>query len=93
MSEPLLNVLGMDSAPTCWCIINRDRQSRALLAKDADLYLLDHGGQYQQQRPEISGTVGSYIDMAVSFNNNFLALFTDTGLLWIGSADLEVRRM
>ena len=27
--------------------------------------------------------------MAVSFNNKYLALFTDTGLLWIGSSDLQ----
>ena len=27
--------------------------------------------------------------MAVSFNNRYLALFTDTGLLWIGSSDLQ----
>ena len=36
------------------------------------------------------GPVSSITEMAVSYNCEYLAMFTDTGLLWIGSADLEV---
>ena len=36
------------------------------------------------------GPVTSIIEMAISYNYEYLAMFTDTGLLWIGSADLEV---
>ena len=36
------------------------------------------------------GPVNSITEMAVSYNCEYLAMFTDTGLLWIGSADLEV---
>lgn len=32
----------------------------------------------------------SYTEMAVSMNNKYIALFTATGFLWIGSADLQV---
>ena len=39
----------MDSPPSSWCILNLDRQTRALVAKEGDLYLVDHGGQYQEQ--------------------------------------------
>ena len=39
----------MDSPPSSWCIINQDRQTRALVAKEGDLFLLDQGGQYQEQ--------------------------------------------
>ena len=35
--------------------------------------------------------VTSIIEMAISYNYEYLAMFTDTGLLWIGSADLQVR--
>ena len=34
--------------------------------------------------------VTSIIEMAISYNYEYLAMFTDTGLLWIGSADLQV---
>ncbi|KAM7431220.1 Vacuolar protein sorting-associated protein 16 [Porites harrisoni] len=33
--------------------------------------------------------VTSFIEMAISYNYEYLAMFTDTGLLWIGSADLQ----
>ena len=36
------------------------------------------------------GPVTSIVEMAISYNYEYLAMFTDTGLLWIGSADLEV---
>ena len=36
------------------------------------------------------GAVTSIIEMAISYNYEYLAMFTDTGLLWIGSADLQV---
>ena len=32
----------------------------------------------------------AFIDMAVSFNNKYIALFTESGMVWIGSADLTV---
>ena len=89
--EIIWSFLGVERAPTCWTLIHRERQTRALVAAGADLFLLDHGGQCSQQRPDISaGNVGEYTDMAVSADNSCLALFTDTGLLWIGSADLQV---
>ena len=31
-----------------------------------------------------------YLAISVSFNNKYLALFTDNQLLWIGSSDLQV---
>ncbi|CAH3134272.1 unnamed protein product [Porites lobata] len=33
--------------------------------------------------------ITSIIEMAISYNYEYLAMFTDTGLLWIGSADLQ----
>jgi len=33
----------------------------------------------------------AYTDIAVSINNKYVALFTATGMLWIGSANLQVK--
>ncbi|XP_013393973.1 vacuolar protein sorting-associated protein 16 homolog [Lingula anatina] len=85
----LAEVPGLQAPPSSWAIINQDRQTRALVAKENELFLLDHGGQYQQQTVDVSIPVESFIEMSVSFNNKYLALFTNTGLLWIGSADLQ----
>ena len=44
----------------------------------------------QFQSVELSQPVDAFIDMAVSFNNKYIALFTESGMVWIGSADLTV---
>ncbi|BFZ22188.1 hypothetical protein BsWGS_25227 [Bradybaena similaris] len=85
----LAEVPGLNEAPSCWAIVTADRQARALVAKGSELYLVDQGGQYQQQQPELSENAGPIIEMAVSFNSKYLALCTQKGVLWIGSADLQ----
>lgn len=87
----LAEVPGLQSPPSSWTIINLDRQSRALVAKGSELYLIDHGGQLQLQSPEITTEVNEYVKMAVSYNNKYLAMYTDTGVIWIGSSDLQKR--
>lgn len=39
---------------------------------------------------ELSVPSEAIMDMAISFNNKYLALFTESGIVWIGSADLKV---
>lgn len=38
----------------------------------------------------MSPSAGAYLQMAVSFNYRCLALFTDTGYIWMGLATLKV---
>ena len=45
---------------------------------------------YVFQSVEVGQPVDAFIDMAVSFNNKYIALFTESGMVWIGSADLTV---
>ena len=40
---------GIDAPPGCWDIVNTSKQSRALVAKGADLYMLDYDGQCEKQ--------------------------------------------
>jgi len=85
----LADIPGLDVPPSCWSIINTTAQSKALVAKELDLYLLNLDGQCEKQVLVTSSDVESYIEMSVSFNNKYVALFTSTGLLWIGSSDLQ----
>ncbi|CAG2220360.1 VPS16 [Mytilus edulis] len=85
----LAEVPGLQTEPSSWTIINLDRQSRALVAKGKELYLIDHGGQFQYQSPQISAEVNEYVMMSVSYSNKYLAMFTDSGVIWIGSSDLQ----
>ncbi|XP_073236792.1 vacuolar protein sorting-associated protein 16 homolog isoform X2 [Porites lutea] len=81
---------GLDAPPSSWVIMPHDRGSSLLVAIDNLLYLTEKG---QCNRLTVSFSAGapvtSIIEMAISYNYEYLAMFTDTGLLWIGSADLQ----
>ena len=85
----LAEVQGIDAPPSCWSVISTSAHTRVLLAREADLYLLDSGGLCDKQMVPVTGDVESYIEIAISFNHKYLALFTSSGILWIGSSDLQ----
>ncbi|XP_025080748.1 vacuolar protein sorting-associated protein 16 homolog [Pomacea canaliculata] len=88
----LAEVPDLNTFPSCWDIVVMDRQVRALVAKGRELFIVDQGGQYQKQDPQMDREdVGEYIDMAVSFNNKFVVLFTSTGHIWMGMSDLTTK--
>ncbi|KAI0208263.1 hypothetical protein LSAT2_007080 [Lamellibrachia satsuma] len=80
---------GMEAAPSCWTIMNRDQSSLALMANQAELFLLDQSGKCDQVTPKMMSPASRFLAISVSFNNKYLALFTDNQLLWIGSSDLQ----
>jgi hypothetical protein len=45
----------------------------------------------KKQVPDFIEPISAIIEMAVSQNNRHVALFADSGCLWIGSADLRKR--
>jgi len=85
----LAEVQGIDAPPSCWSVISTTAHTRVLLAREADVYLLDSGGLCEKQVVPVTGDVESYIEIAISFNHKYLALFTSSGILWIGSSDLQ----
>ena len=56
-----------------------------LLVKTDQLFL-----EINLQNLELSEPISSFLEMALSANNKYLALFADTGLVWIGSSNLIV---
>ncbi|XP_014676105.1 PREDICTED: vacuolar protein sorting-associated protein 16 homolog [Priapulus caudatus] len=57
----LAEIPGLDAPPSSWAVFNVDRQTRALVAKDADLYLLDQE-ECQQQTLSICQPVLAYAE-------------------------------
>uniref|UniRef100_A0A803T410 Vacuolar protein sorting-associated protein 16 homolog n=1 Tax=Anolis carolinensis TaxID=28377 RepID=A0A803T410_ANOCA len=86
----LPEVPGLQKPPSCWTVLCQDRVTIVLLAVGQDLYLLDNTTCSLVTLPGLSPNAGSYLRMAVSFNYRFLALFTDTGYLWMGRSHLKV---
>nr|CAG4643026.1 EOG090X01BU [Ilyocryptus agilis] len=69
---------------------SEDRQTRIIVAKEKDIYILDNSEQHVTQRvPEISHHFLTIVGIAVSVCNKFAALLTDAGVIWIGSSDFR----
>ncbi|KQK84786.1 hypothetical protein AAES_45387 [Amazona aestiva] len=83
-------VPGLQQPPSCWAVLSQDRVTIVLLAVGQDLYLLDSTSCSVVTPPGMSPSAGAYLQMAVSFNHRCLALFTDTGYIWMGLASLKV---
>ncbi|OXB69554.1 UNVERIFIED_CONTAM: hypothetical protein H355_003693 [Colinus virginianus] len=82
-------VPGLQKPPSCWAVLTQDRVTIVLLAVGQDLYLLDSTSCSVVTPPGMSPCAGAYLQMAVSFNYRCLALFTDTGYIWMGLATLK----
>ncbi|XP_074848263.1 vacuolar protein sorting-associated protein 16 homolog [Carettochelys insculpta] len=82
-------VPGLQKPPSCWAVLSQDRVTLVLLAIGQDLYLLDNTSCSVVTPPGMSPQAGAYLQMAVSFTYRYLALFTDTGYLWMGTASLK----
>lgn len=85
----LPDVPGLDGAPSCWAVLTQDRQSKVLVANGADLFILDYGTCTAVTPPGLSSQATRIVQMCVSFSYKYLALFTDSGHVWMGSTDLK----
>ncbi|KAJ6658609.1 hypothetical protein lerEdw1_019997 [Lerista edwardsae] len=85
----LPEVPGLQNPPSCWTVLCLDRATIILLAVGHDLYLLDNTTCSPVTLPGLSPFAGACLKMAVSFNYRYLALFTDTGYVWMGRSHLK----
>ncbi|XP_044284736.1 vacuolar protein sorting-associated protein 16 homolog isoform X1 [Varanus komodoensis] len=85
----LPEVPGLQKPPSCWTVLSQDRVGVILLAVGPDLYLLDSTACSPVTLPGLSPLPGSCLQMAVSFNYRYLALFTETGYVWMGRSHLK----
>lgn len=46
---------------------------------------------FQQTLPGMSPMCGAYLNFSVSFHHKYLAVFTDSGYIWMGMSSLKVR--
>lgn len=86
----LADVPGLKTAPSSWCVLSSEREAKVLAANENELYLLKWGGECTQQYPtDLQTRVTSFIEMTSSLNSKHIALYADTGTIWMGSADLQ----
>lgn len=81
----LADISDLRSTPV-WQVITSERSCNVLVAKNANLYTLDMTGQLKLVK---EFDFDSVIDMAISFNQQLIAIYGDTGGIWIGSKDFK----
>lgn len=80
------------SNPTCWAIMNEERNTCSLVAREKEIYKLRQGDSIcTALSVSIENEFSSIILMSVSYNHRFLALYTNTGILWMGTSDMKTK--
>lgn len=78
--------------PTCWTIVTEERNTYCLIAREHELFKLRQGDSVCTiQNVSFEKEYKSIIAMAVSYNNKYLALYTNNGIIWMGSSDLKTK--
>uniref|UniRef100_H3ADV7 Vacuolar protein sorting-associated protein 16 homolog n=1 Tax=Latimeria chalumnae TaxID=7897 RepID=H3ADV7_LATCH len=85
----LTEVPGLQNSPSCWAVLAQERETKVILATGKDLYILDNTACTSVTLPGIGPQVNSYCEIAVSFNYKYLALFADSGYIWMGLSSLQ----
>lgn len=77
---------------TCWTIINEDRNTCSLVAREHEIFKLSQGYSVcSVHTVSIENEFKSIIAMSVSYNHRFLALYTNNGIVWMGTPDLKTK--
>ncbi|KAG8236734.1 hypothetical protein J437_LFUL014231, partial [Ladona fulva] len=82
----LAEVPSLNKLPNCWTVVSEDRQTKVLLAEGKQVHSLMSGQRSLQVATDFDGKI---VDIAVSFNNRHVALLSENGTLWVGSADIR----
>lgn len=76
--------------PTCWTIITEERNTCCLIAREHELFKLRQGDSVCSiQSVAFEKEFKSIIAVSVSYNQKYLALYTNNGIIWMGSADMK----
>lgn len=75
---------------SCWQIVSEDRNSYCLMAREKEIIKLEPGQSVGiTSRNLFDKPYDRIVLMSVSYNHQFLALYTNNGLLWLGSVDMK----
>ncbi|GAB6031871.1 Vacuolar protein sorting-associated protein 16 [Chamberlinius hualienensis] len=94
VSQPRIRALShnlqIDSPPNCWTVFFEDNIAQVYLAYQNQVHIVGMlDSQSSTKLPNIGTHYSEIIQMAFSFNYKHLAMLTNKGILWIGSADME----
>lgn len=86
------NIPRLGGAIDCWYIVHYDRETQVILSNREGIFMMHQSNQQSSLIPFsnlFNNKVNSVSGIAVSANNRHIALYADTGYLYIGSIDFK----
>lgn len=80
----LPEIHGMNSPPSCWTVFAKDDETMALVGRGSDVILVSNKGDVTALNLD-QAPPAPFAAIEVSLNRNMMALYTESGHLWIGS--------
>lgn len=78
--------------PTCWETIIEERNTFCLVAREKELLKLRQGDSVcSVKNVTFDKDYHSIVAMSVSYNHAYIALYTNNGVVWMGTSDLETK--
>ncbi|KAJ6638263.1 Vacuolar protein sorting-associated protein 16 like [Pseudolycoriella hygida] len=78
--------------PTCWEVVSEERDTFCLVAREKELLKLRQGDSICSiQNVSFDKEYSSIVAMSVSYNHAYIALYTNNGILWMGTSDLKTK--
>lgn len=78
------------TSPNCWEIYTENRNTFCLAAREKEVYSLQLGDSlFTRLQFTMKNEYKSIIKLTLSYNNRHLAIYTNTGCIWLGSSDLS----
>ncbi|KAG4068339.1 hypothetical protein HA402_007859 [Bradysia odoriphaga] len=78
--------------PTCWETVTEERNTFCLVAREKELLKLRQGDSVcSVKNVTFEKDYSSIVAMSVSYNHAYIALYTNNGIVWMGTSDLETK--
>ncbi|XP_077297658.1 vacuolar protein sorting 16 [Arctopsyche grandis] len=79
--------------PTSWCVLSSTTQvSGLLVCRNTDVFKCQLGeAQPIPLKADISNLYTAILKIVTSQNGRYVALFTDSGCIWMGTSDLKIK--
>lgn len=78
--------------PTCWEIVTEERNTYCLIGREKEIVRISEGQNACSIHTSlIEKSCKTIIQMSVSYNHRYLALYTNNGIIWLGTIDMKTK--
>ena len=78
---------------SAWAVLSTKRQTSIVVARGSSLYSVDHSvcSPENLDFTSVPAQNSPIVSISVSMNGQHVAVFTESGVLWMGSSDFQIK--